>query len=1474
MSGFVSRSMKWLSWVMSDPASRAKARWPGRDLALDGATAVALAESLWCDTACLGSGFPASVSARAWAAREGLVNAYGARAGTIESGSAIGALASAIGVAATGRRVTAFLSGEDLSFVEGLLHRASGARMPMVVHVAARARTADSVSYGGGHESWHASSDAGWAQLFAITAQEAVDLALAARIATERSLTPVMVGMDGPETALSMQDVRVPEEGLVTDLLPTPSARVESWTEAQRMLFGERRRAMPSWYDADEPAMLGAAEHPSLAQAGRLGAGDFFAADAEPALAEAMRLVSERTGRTLEPVLADRTEKAELVIVAIGSAVETALVAASRIRTRMPVRVGVLGIRQLRPWPEATIIDSLRRATTVVVLERTGTPMTARGPLTREVLSTLARFAVTPTVSGAWHGVGGNTCRPREVIEACRAAFMGKTGPHLLSVGVEAKEATTPKQRVVMDATRRAFPDLPRRAHLAGGVPEPQEAGVTSVSVLRRGGAADEPASGLIAAVLHGVLGGRIRSRPCVDTPRLGVPAIDRIAFGAGALTPTIDLADLALLVSWPISCVADPLEALHDGGTLIVPVDAEGRPPALITRGVLERAASRKIEVLGAPVPRALAYERPEPAWRRREALSGAAARFAEGRRGLSGTAIRVRRALLLGAEGVPLDERMEAFSAGYEGVAPVDPGKCGVEAPAGSVRREDGGRVFSGEAVKDPGAFWSREGESFASGHVHDAVLSPFASTGVTPARTSGARALTPADDRLVEFVPGECAGHAALWTGCADGSITARALDMGSIVRAGMGLVSSSGGSADALTPLVGAFSKAVHRAALSAERSPETVREACASAYASVAGKLEADRRAAVDSAFDAVMRAIGDLPIARTPALFDAREQERAGSGAFLIIGFDPDRCADGGAAAGEGIGHGLRLVERTAETLEQARALRAMFDALPDTPAEIAALLGSAGSALMNRAGESALTGGDDGEPGSGSRLALRLVLAGFEAELSGRFARLSEEVEGLRTRLGTAIHEILAGAVPDDDLDALAGGLESLGREDVDLIELGRRVATAAERPHLDTARLRRLVGSARELADLAWRLEKGPTGWGRARYGVTLALGSGTLWAGSAPFNPFGAPVVVESSDWSPEIARGLCEGHRGEAALIAEKMRRARAVLDRPGAPEEVGALSWSELTAEERSACAPVLLIGDDEALTRGTTGSLLALLESGAGVKVVLLSGASGRLETGWGVDALGSYPEGSGADAAVLALLGRGAFVAQASVGAADHLVSCARRAAAFDGAALIAVHAPSPERHGFAVERTVAQARLAAASRAWPLWSFDPSLGLFGSCFDLSANPSWGEMLSEGLTPLDWAVTEARFRGLFRAAGSWHGGTMSPREGAVVVDPLDRTAWSATEELEAFAQQRVRVWRVLQEWAGVVTAFTERVKEEARLAVAEGHEREVGALKRSHEQELAALRAGFEAEAVERVREGLLRLAGYGGEG
>ena len=305
-----------------------------------------------------------------------------------------------------------------------------------------------------------------------------------------------------------------------------------------------------------------------------------------------------------------------------------------------------------------------------------------------------------------------------------------------------------------------------------------------------------------------------------------------------------------------------------------------------------------------------------------------------------------------------------------------------------------------------------------------------------------------------------------------------------------------------------------------------------------------------------------------------------------------------------------------------------------------------------------------------------------------------------------------------------------------------------------------------------SKDIAAAHERLVHGKHGLGRARYGLLIAGGRTTAWAGTFPHNPFHAPVLIDMSGDAAQLAAGLVEGHLHETTELARLLRLARLEVERPDGidwkREALMSLRWQDLSDDEYALCPPLVLIGSEEMLAGSGLGQLTWLLNSRLPVKVLVLQSLDFGIAGGSATDAAQSPVNNPRASLALLALAQRNAFVAQTSVADAVHLGDSVLDALRFGGPALIQAYAPSPSRHGFPSELSVHQAALAVSSRAMPLYRYDPSAdGVFGSRLSLAGNPQPEELLAAGddgerpLTPADWAIGQQRFKQAFTPLAS-----------------------------------------------------------------------------------------------------------------
>jgi pyruvate-ferredoxin/flavodoxin oxidoreductase len=406
--------------------------------------------------------------------------------------------------------------------------------------------------------------------------------------------------------------------------------------------------------------------------------------------------------------------------------------------------------------------------------------------------------------------------------------------------------------------------------------------------------------------------------------------------------------------------------------------------------------------------------------------------------------------------------------------------------------------------------------------------------------------------------------------------------------------------------------------------------------------------------------------------------------------------------------------------------VERARATAALWRALPDTPGQILAAAqklpepGLLGALELSRHCLHALAPSDGAEPGSGARIALRTVLAVAEAHLQPQLQQHLRELDQLAAEFGARIRDLLAAALPAADLDALHEGLALLGMGAVALSSLATRLDEVSGSGRVDTARLQRLVETARALADLRFRIAEGSTGRGRARAGLVLAGGTGRALAGSFPWNPFAGPAVLDDGPDAAHRALGLLRGEAGALAQDFALLRRAKALLQ-PGAPGP-RTLAFAELTAAERALCPPLLFVTGADSIARGGDAPLAAILASELPIKVLLLA------ET----VAAPTQPAMPQCNPALMALAHRQAYVLQTSIAQQDHFAAGVLAALRHPGPALLHVLAPSPRRAGAAADQALRLAAAAVQSRAFPLFCHDPGKpGAFGEKLSLHGNPA-----------------------------------------------------------------------------------------------------------------------------------------------
>jgi pyruvate-ferredoxin/flavodoxin oxidoreductase len=324
-------------------------RSPSSEAAQDATEALLRTEALVCRTLFAGPSF-AAADRTAAVKREA------------SAGEAVRAAAK---LAERGERASALLlPGELLGALEAIA-AAAAARAPLVVHVVG---PRDEIVRG--RDELAPALDAGAGVLVSWSAQDAVDMALAARRAAEDSETPFLHVHDAPRGA-------------------DAGALLHARELAAHFLGGERRAARAAKAEAATEVLRKRAERS-------------FASRVPFALNSALRELAELTGRPLAAVDRHETHEADEILVAFGSAFVAARAAAWSMREEGR-RVGVVGLRALRPFLGADAVKATSRARAVVVLEPLDVALAPAGPVATALK---ASFADALTWAPGFPGVG------------------------------------------------------------------------------------------------------------------------------------------------------------------------------------------------------------------------------------------------------------------------------------------------------------------------------------------------------------------------------------------------------------------------------------------------------------------------------------------------------------------------------------------------------------------------------------------------------------------------------------------------------------------------------------------------------------------------------------------------------------------------------------------------------------------------------------------------------------------------------------------------------------------------------------------------------------------------------------------------------------------------------------------------------------------------------------------------------------
>jgi len=997
----------------------------------------------------------------------GELNVFGDPKLAIEAEGEHAAQGGAIAASVAGKRVVNFTSGQGLVYALEQYFHAPGKLSTMVVEVAARALTKHALNVHCGHDDIYTALDTGWTILFAKDAQQAADQSLILRRVTELSLNPGINTQDGFLTSHLERTFRRHESELIRLFLGRPDDLIDCPTEAQRALFGPRRRRVPEMIDPRHPMLLGPVQNQEHYMIGVAARRRHFSEHILGFLESAYADFGELTGRRYGLVSEYNTKGADTVFVALGSAAENIEAAVDYIRERHGEQVGVIHVNVLRPFPEAAVVAALRGKSRVIILERTDDQLASENPLTRDIRVALARAAENargnayphlpelapheiPRIVTGVYGLGSRDFRPEHILGAWEFALGrrprkdGRTvndGASFIYLGIEheysVKSAETPSL-LPEGAIAVRFHSIGGWGMITTGKNLSEVFGALGDSIAERQGLID-PVTGLPEEIMH------VSANPKYGSEKKGAPTNYFLVVAKDRVRVNCDLRHVNVVLCCDPKAFThtNPLIGLAPGGSLVWESAVEDPKlawqyiPKHLRRDIIDRGI-RLYALNGFKIAKA-ATEHEELQLRMQgNAFLGAFFRVSSflKDRGITEEdflrMVRDQYRKKFGRFGEDVvDSNMRVMQEGFARVVEVPYGK--VDEPDRSSMRAAlleptvcAGQCAADKALSGNGHHHERSvplhsqesfNAEFRGGFGYDQPASPLASVGMMAAATGAGASKYVARRQTPVWLADNCTQCMECISVCPDTAMPNTAQDIGTVLHeAAMGYISDVA-ARQFVFGILGKLEEAVRAdmivAAGGAESAPlfgELVTkhlDAMLAASPNIAP-------AAVQGMKDALR--IAPFAYRKVHSVFRNREKKEAGAGGLFGI-FVNDLCKGCGLCVDACGDHAaLRMTPETEELNAEHISAVNFLDRLPDTDPKYLGGFDPEHPAdaktavlryhLMMRSNYDALVAGDGACAGCGEKTVLRAVASITEAYMRPLYHAKANRLDALASQL------------------------------------------------------------------------------------------------------------------------------------------------------------------------------------------------------------------------------------------------------------------------------------------------------------------------------------------------------------------------------------------------------------------------------------------------------------------------------------
>jgi pyruvate-ferredoxin/flavodoxin oxidoreductase len=1246
------------------------------------------------------------------------------------------------------------------------------------------------------------------------------------------------------------------------------------------------RQMVPALVDVNNPGLTGPVQNQPDFQAGAVDHRTHFA-NAVPALVrQAMDEYSELTGRSYSPVLTYDCDDADHIMVGLGSITDDVRAVLPHLRAQ-GMKVGVVSVKLLQPFPEAELIAALAGAKAVTVLERsdqtaltslvTSALFKARanaepGPDGTAQYVGIPALSATPRLTTAIFGLGGHDVQPRHLIAAFQNMADGNSAPLVYLGSQFFSTDASPAMAALQERMRAAYPETEMMALQTKPNPALLPASALRIRFHSVGGYGTIATGKLLTDILAGVLGMHSKSAPKYGSEKSGAPTNYYITLSPEpVLITNAELEDVEVVISPDHRAFihTNPLKGLVQGGTFILqsdlaPEDVWRELPRYARRTIRERninflvvdafsvakrhapTSDLETRMMGIAFIGAVAghVDRVSAGASQEAILAKVQAQITK-KFGGKGTKV-VEGNMAVIREGIAATHKVDYDAPAFLAIDEANPAMV---LHSISTSADMCGSSTGASALFDPAYYEDLVARPFREGTIGEAPVMP--GTGLfMPAGTASAKDKGLFRRTVPEFHAEVCTGCMECALVCPDAAIPNTVHEIHDLLLAAIKDLDVTEPQREALRGNVYPIAEKIreaYRADKAAPAFPEVV--------AATVATLDVDNPS-LRRNLNSMVTKLAAFPVARTRPFFDSMEKATPGTGGLFAATIDPWKCT-GCLECIEVCGPGaLTPLDQDESVLEGLQARFEFSAALPQTPKRFSqGAIGEDGELkrlMLERPNFYSTSGGHGACRGCGEVTAIRLVMATSHAVGDERRRAHMRQLETLTERLEAKLESLQAADDPGDD--------ERIIRIESILTTLGKRL----------------------------YLYEGGPTGNGPAPIVIANATGCSSVYASTMPYNSYLDPWVNSLFQDSSPLAKGIFEGISAQTAPDVRAMRLAELELadayDDDAHELELRMLSWEQFTPEEMHLLPTVMTIGGDGATYDIGFGALSRVLASDTPIKALVLN--SGAYSNTGGQASTSSYT-GQDSDLArfggahhgkhesrkelgLLASFHPNVFACATSTAMHGHFMAATMQMIEYPAAAVMDVYTPCGSEHGIPEASSNARARLAVESRMHPLFVHDPRRGsTLHDWFSLDSNPdvdkTWTtstleyvddsgqvQLMTTPLTPAVFALGEVRFSKQFSRLDPEQEADAVPIEEYVELPVAQRgnrmpfiyatdaerrlIRVACSDSVVALVEDRRRYWHTLQYLSGV---------HEGQLTAL--HRADLEELKASYEQATAA---------------------------